>query len=69
MSGYDVARQLRLEQGQRPPLIVAVSGYGQEEDKRRALEAGFDCHMTKPVDPAKLVALIASTPSPTPGPG
>ena len=69
MSGYDVARQLRLEQGNRPPLIVAVSGYGQEEDKRRALEAGFDCHMTKPVDPAKLVALIASATSSPQGPG
>jgi CheY-like chemotaxis protein len=44
-------------------MIVAVSGYGQEEDKRRAHEAGFDFHMTKPVDPAKLIALIASAPS------
>ena len=63
MSGYDVARQLRLEQGDRRPMIVAVSGYGQEEDKRLAHEAGFDFHMTKPVDPAKLIAVIASAPS------
>jgi PAS domain S-box-containing protein len=63
MSGYDVARQIRREQGDKRPLIVAVSGYGQEEDKRRAQESGCDFHMTKPVDPTKLVALIASAPS------
>jgi PAS domain S-box-containing protein len=63
MSGYDVARQLRGEQGDRRPMIVAVSGYGQEEDKRLAHEAGFDFHMTKPVDPTKLIAVIASAPS------
>jgi CheY-like chemotaxis protein len=63
MSGYDVARQIRREQGDKKPLIVAVSGYGQEEDKRQAQESGCDFHMTKPVDPTKLVALIASAPS------
>jgi PAS domain S-box-containing protein len=63
MSGYEVARQIRREQGNHRPLIVAVSGYGQEEDKRLAHEAGFDFHMTKPVDPTKLVALIASSSS------
>jgi PAS domain S-box-containing protein len=69
MSGYDVARQLRQEQGDRTPMIVAVSGYGQEEDKRRAHEAGFDFHMTKPVDPARLIAVIASAPSLVRAPG
>jgi PAS domain S-box-containing protein len=69
MSGYDVARQLRLEPVEKAPVIVAVSGYGQEEDKRRAIEAGFDFHMTKPVDPARLVALIASAPSLSRRPG
>jgi PAS domain S-box-containing protein len=63
LTGYEVARQLRREQGDHRPLIVAVSGFGQEEDKRHAHEAGFDFHMTKPVDPTKLVALIASASS------
>jgi CheY-like chemotaxis protein len=44
-------------------MIVAVSGYGQEEDKRLAQEAGFDFHMTKPVDPARLIAVIATAPA------
>jgi PAS domain S-box-containing protein len=61
MNGYDVARQLRRQQGRKRPLLVAVTGYGGEEDKRRAREAGFDCHMTKPVDLEELEALIASS--------
>jgi CheY-like chemotaxis protein/two-component sensor histidine kinase len=50
MNGYEVARQLRQEQSGREMTIVAMTGYGQDEDRRRALEAGFDLHMTKPVD-------------------
>jgi CheY-like chemotaxis protein len=49
LSGYDVAKHLRLERGDRI-LLVAISGWGQEEDKRRAISAGFDHHFTKPVD-------------------
>ena len=60
MNGYDIARQLRREQGDRAPLLVAVSGYGQEEDKRLAREAGFEFHLTKPVDPARLIELVSS---------
>jgi signal transduction histidine kinase len=43
----------------REPLLVALTGYGQEEDRRRSREAGFDIHLTKPVDPECLRALIA----------
>jgi PAS domain S-box-containing protein len=57
LSGYEVARQLRLT-GTRARLI-ALTGWGQEEDKRRALEAGFDHHLTKPVDPRQLDALLS----------
>lgn len=60
MNGYDVARQLRRELTIKCPMLVAVSGYGQEEDKQRAHDAGFDLHVTKPVDPRKLVSIIAS---------
>jgi PAS domain S-box-containing protein len=63
MDGYEIARQLRSEQKSSRPLVVAISGYGQAEDKKRAREAGFDFHMTKPVDPEALGSLIASAPS------
>jgi PAS domain S-box-containing protein len=62
MSGYEVAQQLRHQPDfQRIPLI-AVTGYGQEEDRRRSMEAGFDFHLTKPVDPHALEAFVASRP-------
>jgi two-component system CheB/CheR fusion protein len=60
MNGYDVARQLRREQGEKKPLIVALTGYGQDEDMRQSQKAGFDYHMTKPVEPYKLQTLLAS---------
>jgi CheY-like chemotaxis protein len=57
--GYAVARTLRAEQEGRPLMLVAMTGYGQDEDKRRALEAGFDHHLTKPANPADLQRLLA----------
>jgi PAS domain S-box-containing protein len=48
INGYDLARQLRQEPGLKEVLLVALTGYGQEGDRRRALEAGFDEHLTKP---------------------
>jgi PAS domain S-box-containing protein len=59
MDGYEVARRLRRECGLADVLLVAVTGYGQEEDRRRALEAGFDEHLTKPVDLDRLRQLVA----------
>jgi len=50
MNGYDVARALRAEPALRSCLLVALTGYGQAEDQRLAHEAGFDQHLTKPVD-------------------
>ena len=58
MDGYQVARQLRGLTGLERVLIVAVTGYGQEEDRRRSQEAGFDHHLVKPVDLAVLSALL-----------
>jgi len=43
--------------------LVAFTGYGQDEDRRRALEAGFDHHLVKPVDPGVLRQIIASIPA------
>jgi CheY-like chemotaxis protein len=59
MSGYDVARQLREQPEFRRTPLVAVTGYGQEEDRRLSQEAGFDHHLTKPVDPDALQAFVS----------
>jgi PAS domain S-box-containing protein len=57
ISGYEVARRLRAAGGGRMTLI-ALTGYGQAADRRRALEAGFDAHLTKPVTPERLQQAI-----------
>ncbi len=57
LSGYDVALRIRERRADKV-LIVAITGWGQEKDLRRAEEAGIDHHFTKPVDFAALVALI-----------
>jgi signal transduction histidine kinase/ActR/RegA family two-component response regulator len=58
MDGYEVAQRLRGQGELRGAVLVAVTGYGEEEDRRRAREAGFDYHMVKPVDPNDLRALL-----------
>ena len=58
MDGYEVARRLRADGGQ-GVFLVALTGWGQEEDRRRTREAGFDHHLTKPADPDELRALLA----------
>jgi CheY-like chemotaxis protein len=57
INGYEVARQVRALQGVRQPLLVALTGWGQQQDKDAAAQAGFDLHWTKPVDPARLSSL------------
>jgi DNA-binding response OmpR family regulator len=57
LSGYDVARRIRSLRGG-GVLLVAITGWGQEDDRQRAKDAGFDYHFTKPVDFEKLMALI-----------
>ena len=58
LSGYEVARQLRREPWGIGIRLIALTGWGQPDDVRRALEAGFDHHLTKPVEPEALTALI-----------
>lgn len=58
LNGYDVARQIRLEPWGRNPTLVAITGWGQSEDKALSREAGFDHHLVKPVDPDALLKLI-----------
>lgn len=50
INGYDVAREIRACEWGKKVLLLAISGWSQEEDKRRAIEAGFDHHITKPFD-------------------
>lgn len=57
LSGYDIARHVREKRGE-DVLLVAITGWGQEEDRRRAREAGFDHHFTKPADFDALLELI-----------
>jgi PAS domain S-box-containing protein len=59
MDGYEVARRLREIPALKGTQMVAVTGYGQDEDRRRALECGFHQHLTKPVDLAVLQALLS----------
>ncbi|MBA3312857.1 MAG: response regulator [Planctomycetota bacterium] len=54
LDGYEVAKRLRARTETEGAVLIAVSGYGQEEDRRRSREAGFDHHLTKPVDFAVL---------------
>ena len=59
MDGYEAARRIRRESGGRRVKLVALTGWGQAEDRRRAREAGFDAHLVKPVNLAVLEALLA----------
>jgi signal transduction histidine kinase len=60
MDGYEVARRTRQEQQDSSPTIIALTGWGQEEDRKRSKEAGIDYHLVKPVAPDDLQTLLAS---------
>src|SRR5215469_13862339 len=59
MSGHDVARRLRAEPWGADLQLIAVTGWGQEDDRAKSLEAGFDEHLTKPIDPETLLERIS----------
>ena len=61
LNGYEAARRIRQQQRQKSLTLVALTGWGQEEDRRRSTEAGFDAHMIKPVDIAALTKLLAES--------
>jgi len=65
MSGYDLARRLRATPAGETAYLVALTGWGQDEDRRRSREAGFDHHWVKPIDIAAVQQVVASV---TPGP-
>jgi PAS domain S-box-containing protein len=58
LNGYEVAQGIRREAWGKPVILIAVTGYGQEDDKAKAQAAGFDHHLTKPVDPDALESII-----------
>jgi PAS domain S-box-containing protein len=64
MDGYTVAAALRGNPATASARLIALTGYGQEEDRRRAKDAGFDHHLTKPADPAALEAVVGGREGP-----
>lgn len=63
VDGFELARQLRARPESARALFVALTGWGQDADRDRSREAGFDVHLTKPVDPDALLALLARPPA------
>ena len=61
MNGYEAARYIRRQPWGRDMLLVALTGWGQDEDKRRTREAGFDYHLVKPAEPSELQQLLESS--------
>ena len=60
MSGYELARVLRSNPVTSDAVLAAVTGYGQESDRQRSFETGFDYHFVKPLDASLLAAMLAS---------
>ncbi|WP_439632295.1 hybrid sensor histidine kinase/response regulator [Gemmata sp.] len=65
LNGYDACRRIRQQPRGKTVIVVAQTGWGQDDDKRKSLDAGFDFHMVKPVDPAALMQLLAGLPPAT----
>lgn len=64
MDGYELARRIRQDQNLAGTVLVALTGFGQDSDKQRTKEAGFDRHLVKPVSLEALRALFAALPAP-----
>ena len=59
MDGFEVARRLRTHAVHKLPFIIAITGYGQDEDRRRSQEVGIDLHLLKPADPEELERMLS----------
>jgi CheY-like chemotaxis protein len=66
VDGYEAARRIRAEVVGNEPFLVALTGWGAEDDRRRSHDAGFDRHLVKPVDPDALTRMIAGLPIESP---
>jgi len=62
IDGYETCRQMRRRPSNKAPVIIAVTGWGQPQDKQRALDAGFDAHLTKPVELDALARILTCSP-------
>ncbi len=60
LDGYEAARSIRQQSWGKQIVLVALTGWGQQEDKRRSREAGFDAHLVKPIDFAALEELVGN---------
>ena len=62
--GYQLVKQARAKQQQPPLIAIAVTAYARDVDRRRALDAGFDWHLSKPIEPDDLIGVVASLMAP-----
>jgi CheY-like chemotaxis protein len=67
MDGFEVAKRLKAMPARKRPFIVAITGYGQDEYRQRAAQAGIDLHFLKPVDPELLLRLLGRLAQSAPG--
>jgi CheY-like chemotaxis protein len=67
LNGYEVAQRIRSAEWGGSMFLIAVTGWGQDEDRQRSSEVGLNLHMVKPVEPAALEKLLGSLRSPVPG--
>jgi CheY-like chemotaxis protein len=65
LNGYDACRRIRQQPWGKNAVLVAMTGWGQEEDRRRSEEAGFNSRLVKPVEPAAIEKLLAELNSAT----
>jgi CheY-like chemotaxis protein len=68
INGFEAARRIREQSNGKRPVLVALTGWGQDADRQRSRDAGFDAHMVKPVDPAALASLLVELPEVAPVP-
>jgi len=68
IDGYEVARRFRADASLSSVHLIAVTGWGHPDDRRKALEAGFNLHLTKPVGPDRLEAVLLAVPTQPPRP-
>ena len=66
LNGYEVAQRIREQPWGASMFLIAVTGWGQEEDRQRSTEVGLNVHMVKPVEPARLRELLAGATRPPP---
>jgi CheY-like chemotaxis protein len=59
MNGYDACREIRRQPWGKEVVVIALTGWGQDEDRRKSKDAGFNAHLVKPVDYAALLKLLA----------